>query len=145
MELRMTRSPRNLPFLATAGRAYALVAALAMAGCEAGPAESPDDPLSRSPLNPQMVPRCHVSSNMLFSGGAGRGGIPALVNPTLVPRGHPDAQYLDDYVRLAEGRDDLPDARVVGMVVDGTPVAIPYNILWWHEIVNVELGGEFWR
>ncbi len=138
----MTRSPRNFAFLASAGRAYALVAALALAGCEAGPAEAPDDPGTENPFTPEILPRCQVTSDMLFSGGAGRGGIPALVNPTLVPRSHPDAQYLDDYVRLAEGRDDLPDARVVGMVVDGTPVAIPYNILWWHEIVNVELGGR---
>ncbi|MCH7489803.1 MAG: DUF3179 domain-containing protein [Gemmatimonadetes bacterium] len=138
----MARTPRIMTRWANTGPVPTLLAVVALAGCGAGPAESPDDPSSGNPFTPQMLPRCHVTSDMLFSGGAGRGGIPALVNPTLVPRGHPDAQYLDDYVRLAEGRDDLPDARVVGMVVDGTPVAIPYNILWWHEIVNVELGGR---
>jgi hypothetical protein len=31
--------------------------------------------------------------------------------------------------------------RVVGFVLDGQPMAIPLNIFWWHEIVNLERGG----
>ena len=132
----MAGTSRTLTRWASTGPA--LVATLAMAGCEAGPAGLPGP---GNDFTPQVLPRCHVTSDMLFSGGTGRDGIPALVNPALVPRNHPEAQYLDAYDRLAENRPDLPNARVVGMVVDGTPVAIPYNILWHHEIVNFEFGG----
>jgi hypothetical protein len=31
---------------------------------------------------------------------------------------------------------------VVGIVIDDVPYAIPINILWWHEIVNLEIGGR---
>jgi hypothetical protein len=31
----------------------------------------------------------------------------------------------------------LPRDRVIGLVLDGQPIAIPHNILWWHEIVNL--------
>ncbi len=27
-------------------------------------------------------------------------------------------------------------------MIDGTPIAVPHNILWWHEIVNLDLGGR---
>jgi hypothetical protein len=60
----------------------------------------------------------------------------------MVPLGHPDAQYVDEYAKLAAGDPDSPEPRVVGLVVDGTPIAVPHNILWWHEIVNADLGGR---
>ncbi len=80
---------------------------------------------------------CAFTTDAVFAGGVGRGGIPALVNPVFVPASHPDAGYADDYA--ASG---AVEARVVGLLVDGTPVAIPHNILWWHEIVNADLGGR---
>jgi hypothetical protein len=30
----------------------------------------------------------------------------------------------------------------VGVLIDGDPYAVPLNIFWWHEIVNLEVGGE---
>jgi hypothetical protein len=80
---------------------------------------------------------CAFTTDAVFAGGVGRGGIPELVNPEFVPISHPDAGYADDYA--ANGG---VEARVVGLMVDGTPVAIPHNILWWHEIVNLDLGGR---
>lgn len=58
--------------------------------------------------------------------GAFRGAIPALTNPELGSSGDPGTGYLE------------PDSRVVGQIVDGEPIAIPLNIFWWHEIVNLD-------
>jgi len=56
--------------------------------------------------------------------------IPALTNPTLVPADHEDASYLSD------------DDRVIGLLVDGAPLAIPLNVARWHENVNIDFEGE---
>jgi len=32
--------------------------------------------------------------------------------------------------------------RVVGFVVEGRAYAVPHNILWWHEIVNLDVAGR---
>lgn len=58
--------------------------------------------------------------------GALRGVIPALFDPTIGFFGEPGIDYLED------------DMRVVGLMLDGVPVAVPHPILWWHEIVNFE-------
>ena len=58
--------------------------------------------------------------------GARRGTIPGLSNPRMAAWGETGTEYLA-----------LED-RVVGVVLGGEPVAIPLNILWWHEIVNLD-------
>jgi hypothetical protein len=35
----------------------------------------------------------------------------------------------------------VDEDRVVGFVLNGKPMAIPLNVFWWHEIVNLERGG----
>jgi len=71
-----------------------------------------------------------VIDRALFDeGGVGRDQIPALTDPRFVPAGNDEASYL------------LPTDRVVGLVVEGRALAIPHNILWWHEIVNLNLPG----
>ena len=61
--------------------------------------------------------------------GALRDQIPALSNPDLIPADHRDADYL------------LPADRVIGIEINGEYLAFPHNILWWHEIANMdELG-----
>ena len=56
-------------------------------------------------------------------------GIPALSNPVLIPADHSDFGYL------------LPTDRVIGIEIDGEYLAFPHNVLWWHEIANMdELG-----
>ncbi|MBT8396416.1 MAG: DUF3179 domain-containing protein, partial [Gemmatimonadetes bacterium] len=72
---------------------------------------------------------CSIPENLIFGGGPGKDGIPALTNPPLVRAGDPGTGYLDD------------DDRVVGLVLDAGPIAIPLNILWWHEIVNLDGYG----
>jgi hypothetical protein len=51
--------------------------------------------------------------------------IPALTDPSMVGPSAPRAAYLSD-------RD-----RVVGLIVNGAAIAIPLNILRYHEIVNL--------
>jgi hypothetical protein len=71
---------------------------------------------------------CLVPESELVSGGPGRDGIPALTNPVVVSASDGDA-FL------------APSALVLGVVENGETRAYPHNVLWWHEIVNDELGG----
>ncbi|MFQ5628272.1 MAG: DUF3179 domain-containing (seleno)protein, partial [bacterium] len=68
-------------------------------------------------------------SRFLVSGGVPRDGIPALVEPRFVPVGSIELDYLHD--------DDL----ILGAVINRVPKAYPENILWWHEIINDNIGG----
>jgi hypothetical protein len=72
---------------------------------------------------------CTIPNDQIFPGGPGIDGIPALHNPTLVQFGDPTATYLRDF------------DRVMGLLIAGAPVAVPLNILWWHEIVNLDVAG----
>jgi Protein of unknown function (DUF3179) len=71
---------------------------------------------------------CIVPADLLADGGVGKDGIPALTNPTFVSAA--EATYLN------------PGSRIIGMQTPNGPIAIPHNILWWHEIVNLDLPGE---
>lgn len=73
---------------------------------------------------------CTIDVNLLWDGGVGRDGIPSLTNPTFVEAGHEDASYL------------RPDDRVIGLHLGDEVLAIPHNILWWHEIVNLDRDGH---
>lgn len=64
-----------------------------------------------------------------FDGGVGRDVIPALTNPELTSPDAPDAAYVED------------DDRVIGLVIDGQPIAFPFNVMWWHEVVNIDRGA----
>lgn len=95
-------------------------ATLVVGACSDGPT-NPDDRL------PQI--QCTLDMSFFASGGVPRNGIPALTDPpttTLPNTGALD--YLD------------PRDRVVGVHLDGRPLAIPLNILYHHEIVN--LNGQ---
>ena len=87
-----------------------------------------------SPGNPTLLPKdqllCSIPENLIFSGGPGKDGIPALTNPPFVAVGAPGTSYLAD------------DDRVVGLILESGPVAIPLNIFWWHEIVNLDVAGR---
>ena len=98
-----------------------------------------DTPSILPPIPSQLS--CSLPNEFLFSGVA-RDAIPALTNPTLVPIGDPGLAYLDAYAESQRQTPRLPELRVVGLVDDDRAVAIPYNILWWHEIVHIDLGGR---
>ena len=61
--------------------------------------------------------------------GTVKDAIPALSDPGMIPADHRDADYL------------LPTDRVIGIEIDGEYLAFPHNILWWHEIVNMNALG----
>jgi hypothetical protein len=73
---------------------------------------------------------CTISNSEIFSGGPGKDGIPALTNPLFVSPGASGSAYL------------LDEDRVIGLAVENELLAIPINILWWHEIVNLDIGGR---
>ena len=67
---------------------------------------------------------CSIPKDFLFDTGVPRDGIPALTDPRLVAPNNPNTEYL------------LGGDRVIGIEVGGQYIAVPHNILWWHEIVN---------
>ncbi|MGH7502454.1 MAG: DUF3179 domain-containing protein [Longimicrobiales bacterium] len=72
---------------------------------------------------------CTIPRNQIFDGGPGKDGIPALENPPLVGADEPGLEYLEN------------DDRVIGLLWNGQAIAVPHNIGWWHEIVNLDLDG----
>jgi hypothetical protein len=69
---------------------------------------------------------CTIPTGRLVDGGVGKDGIPALTNPSLARPGDQGLAYLAD------------TDRVIGVLVGGEPLAVPHNILWHHEVVNID-------
>ena len=111
----MATSP--VPILA---RTVAAVTLAGAAGCggETSTAPTPTPELS-----------CSIPTGQVFNGQV-KDGIPALSDPVLVAVGAPELNFL------------LDTDRVISVEVGGTVLAVPLNILWYHEIVNVSLGGR---
>lgn len=72
---------------------------------------------------------CVIPIDQIFDGGPGKDGIPALNDPRLVDAAASDLEYLRD------------DDRVIGLLWNGQAIAVPHNVGWWHEIVNLDLDG----
>lgn len=102
------------------GRALVPLSAFFAGACDGGSTDLPN-------VSDEI---CSIPTSEIFSGGPGKDGIPALSSPTLVTADDPGADYL------------LPDERVIGLLGDEGPVAIPHQILWWHEIVNIDYDGQ---
>jgi hypothetical protein len=85
---------------------------------------SDDNGLFSSAAPEDRVGSCSLNVPGLHDTGVPRDGIPALSDPDLVPADDARAVYLRDH------------DRVIGIEVAGEYIAIPHNILWWHEIVN---------
>lgn len=101
------------------------VRALTLLGCTALTAACLDGPTRPEIDTPAL--ECSLDMNFFASGGVSRDAIPALTNPpTTTPENPAGLEYLD-------GVD-----RVVGVMLDGEPLAIPLNILYHHEIVNLD-------
>ena len=69
-----------------------------------------------------LIPR-----DLVFDGGPGKDGIPALDNPEMITADQ--ATYLDDF------------ELVVGYVNGNDIRAYPHKIFDWHEIINDEVNG----
>jgi len=74
---------------------------------------------------------CSLPTDELFAGGPPPDGIPSLQNPAFVPPDDSAADYL------------FGSDRVIRVVVEGQAYAVPHNIGWWHEIVNLDFRGGF--
>ena len=70
---------------------------------------------------------CTIDASLLADGGVGKDGIPALTDPEFISASE---------VTFLNGSN-----RVIGLLIDGQPVAVPHNILWWHEIINFNFAG----
>ena len=68
---------------------------------------------------------CSIPQEQIFS-GARKDGIPALTNPEMALVGQSGTEYLRE------------DDRVIGLIFEGEPIAVPLNIMWWHEVVNLD-------
>ncbi len=100
-----------------------LVGLLGLAACGEG-----GDPVDLSP--PDMNPlSCDLESRFLVT-GAVIDGIPSIDEPNWVAAAERVPAYLD------------ADTRIIGLQVDETAYAIPHNVLWFHEIVNLDTAGE---
>jgi len=96
---------------------------LTLVGCDTSVgADSASPPSTLLPEDAPDPSGCIVPTNLFADGGVGKDGIPALTNPPLIDAAR--ATYLAD------------DSRVIGLLIDGIALAVPHNILWWHEIVN---------
>ncbi|TVP60110.1 MAG: DUF3179 domain-containing protein, partial [Gemmatimonadales bacterium] len=82
-----------------------------------------------SPSSPEQIDfQCQIPENEVVATGSGRDGLPSLQNPEIVGVNHSGANYLAD------------EDRVIALDLDGTRLAVPLNILWYHEVVNLEPG-----
>jgi len=118
--------------------AIVVLGALTLACGEATVADVPSD----SPDGPELSRVCQLTSGNVFDGGPGPDGIPSLVNPTLVSIQDADAGYMDDYAQRANSQPWAPSARVVSLLVGTEAIAVPHNILWSHEIANIDLANR---
>jgi hypothetical protein len=72
---------------------------------------------------------CSLPEEAMVSGGVPPDGIPSLVDPEFVSAEDPSVDYLEE------------TDRIIGFLTDGEAWAIPHNVGWWHEIVNVEFSS----
>ena len=90
------------------------------------------EPGTNSGLTPDPSPNessCIIPRSQIFRGASGKDAIPALTDPVFVRPGQAGSEYLRD------------QDRVIGLLVGDEVLAIPLNIMWWHEIVNLHVGG----
>ena len=77
-------------------------------------------------MEPEELMCGDLDPEYLADGGVGTDGIPALTDPEFVS--------LDDEERTAYLSDE---SRVIGVEVNGEWLAIPHNVMYRHEIVNL--------
>lgn len=103
-------------------RTAALLVWAATVGC------SGDDPAA---VVPEALQCGDLDPAFLADGGVGRDGIPALTNPLFV-----EAAVSAETSYLTER------SRVIGVQVGGEWLGVPHNIMYRHEVVNLNIGAE---
>ena len=93
------------------GRGLPAVAlGLLMIACEEPP------PSGLAPPDPAEF-FCTLSEDQIHVGDPGKDFIPALTDPVMADAGTPGAAYLG------------PERRVIGIVIEGQPLAVPHRVL----------------
>lgn len=103
---------------------FALLLPLALAGCDQGPGGDGGGDTAFS------LDNCTIPTGRLASGCEGPDCIPALSQPDLAGPGDEGASYLSD------------TSRVIGLLFGDQALAVPHNILWFHEIANFNRAGR---
>jgi hypothetical protein len=105
-------------------RTTVLACVVLLAGaCGEDTVSSPVDPNA-----PEDELFCDLDSRFLADGGVGRDGIPALTDPTFLP-----AEPRVDAIAYFK-----PEDRVIAYWSAEQWLVIPHNIMWRHEIVNLQ-------
>ena len=99
-----------------------LLLLIGLAACDVGSTSEPENE------DDVALENCTIPTDRIVDGGVGRDGIPSLQTPVRVDPSQAD--YLAD------------SSRVIGLTLNGRSIAIPHNILWWHEIANLDVGGQ---
>lgn len=123
------RQPTRRQFLQKAFRGscgFLLTAPALLTGCDSMPTQSDADAAEQVDLGENdtgcVVPRGDLAS------GADKDAIPALTDPKWITPS--EASYI------------RPGDRVLGIRLDDQTLAVPHNVLWWHEIVNLNRNGR---
>lgn len=105
-----------------------LAASILVGGCSG---DGSDPRLTTAPqTDNEDTGFCSIPVDEIFDGGPGKDGIPALTDPEMVQAHEPGTEYL------------TPEDRVIGLVLDDQAVAVPHNVGWYHEIVNLNFGAH---
>ncbi len=121
-----SRSQKRAAWRGLALAAWMLCGAVLLSACDTEAGSTNED-------SPDLD--CAFSTDLFADGGVGRDGIPALlidedgVAPEFVDVGADGTAYLQN------------SSRVIGLMIGGQAYAVPHNILWWHEIANLDIGG----
>ena len=88
--------------------------------------DAPTEPEPTQPVDAGLD--CSINTDLVFDGGVGVDGIPALTDPPMAGIFDQETGFLSE------------DDRVISFELDGRVFGVPHRILWWHEIVNLTLG-----
>jgi len=106
----------------THAQVWSLMGSILFGGCTA------DSP-TRPPGDPDLALTCSIPAAEIFRGQV-RDGIPAISNPPMDVPGSSGTIFWSD------------SDRVVGMILGDQPIAVPLNVFWWHEILNLDMDGH---
>lgn len=94
-------------------------------GCSGEPVNGPAGPGLGSSAR---FPGCTINTDYLIPGQV-IDGIPSIDDPAWVLARELVPEYLE------------PASRVIGLILNTRPYAVPHNVLWFHEVVNVGAGA----
>jgi len=110
-------------------RAAPVSAVALLLACGSGSSPTRETPEEPPPPGDEVF-SCNIPRDQILDGGAGRNGIFRLDNPPMVSPDDPGAAFLD------------PHNRVIGIRLGDEVLAVPLNILRFHESVNLDVAGR---